>query len=275
MNGIIANLIGNLMFGQNSLNYVPGPDLYFGLLDASMVEIPSVARVAYASNRFNWFDTSGGIDALSIGSKKFTANTSSIRFAQPTANYTPAYVGIYTAQTGGSLLFATQFQQSYTVLSTDSFGPQIYANDLIIAFYDYATSGVNAPAAGFSPYATSRFIDFLFRGNTNNFVFPTTYQLALMLDDRGNEVSTSGTGYNRLTLTTGAGGNIVYSSGNVSAASRLTFPSVVSNWGNVKGIRLYDTLGNIWYEFPLANPVRIETGDEAPYFLSGSIMLTI
>lgn len=272
MNPILANLIPNLIFGGNSMGYTPGPNLYIGLLDSADVEIPGVARVAYACNRFNWFDTRGGIDALSTGDRRRTMNTASIRFAAPATNYTPNKVGVFTEETGGELLFSTFLEQTYSVLATDNFGPQIYANDLMLAFFDMSSYPNNVPYYGLSAYASSRLIDFLLRGNPGDFEFPTQYEMALMLDDKGTEVSSNGTGYARVPVSLGT--NLAVSGTVVSTSATITWPSIIQNWGNVFSIRIYDTSGNFWYEQPLASPVRVEYGDEAPYIPSSTALIT-
>lgn len=271
MNPILNNLVADLIFGGNSSGYTPGANLYIGLLDASGTEIPSVARVAYSCNRFNWFDTRGTIDALSTGDRKLTKNTASIRFGTPTTNYTPAYVGVYTAATGGDLLFNAQFANTYSALATDTYGPQIYGNDLTLAFFDVNSYG-SAPNSGLSAYATSRLIDFLLRGNPGDFIFPTNYELALMLDDRGTEVSFNSTGYDRVDIAVGS--NLSVSDSTVMTTSTITFPAILQNWGNVVGIRIYDTSGNVWFEQALTQPVRVEYGDEAPYFPANLAILS-
>lgn len=93
----------------------------------------------------------------------------------------------------------------------------------------------------------------------------------------GAEVSTSGTNYSRIQISSGvswngpSGTNREYSN-----ANDLLFSVPSANWGTIVGAGLYDasTSGNLFYIAYLTTPKTVNNGDGAPKILAGQLRIS-
>lgn len=138
--------------------------------------------------------------------------------------------------------------------------------------------------AQMSNYLESGLLNWLFRGNTNNFTRPLNISIALCSNVPGedatganmNEVANAG-GYARVNL--GAPTNALFteisqafgalSSGNIDNASAITFPTATADWGYVSGVAIVDSgvygAGNVLMYGRLANPRNVQTNDTVSF----------
>ena|SRR3990167_7288732 len=130
----------------------------------------------------------------------------------------------------------------------------------------------------FSNYAESGILNFLFRGNSNNFGRPNVLAVALTRNipaetDNGQnlpELANAGS-YARVLLGTPANSlftDIVQdgsSSGVIDNASAITFPAATAEWGHVSGIAITNSgvygAGEIIVFGRLTTPRHVLSGD--------------
>ena len=130
-----------------------------------------------------------------------------------------------------------------------------------------------------SNYLENKVLDHTLRYGSAPYVAPTTLYLALFTADPGeassftNEVSTSGTGYARKTVTFAAA-----SSGTSSSSATVTFDAAVTDWGTITHIAICDGgtagAGNQLYYGSLTTSKLIQTGDTLQ-FVSGNITVSL
>ncbi|MDD5297664.1 MAG: hypothetical protein PHU46_12195 [Rhodocyclaceae bacterium] len=148
-----------------------------------------------------------------------------------------------------------------------------------------------AYAGVFTDYAENHLVDALFRGQSLG--APATMYVGLSTtacsdSSPGTEVSTSGTGYARVAITsalanwsgTQAAGSTTASSGTNATTSNngaLTFPTPTGNWGQVGWVVIYDaaSLGNAWVCIALSAAKNINNGDAAPSFPAGTLQIQV
>lgn len=142
-----------------------------------------------------------------------------------------------------------------------------------------------------SDYTENRIIDLLLRGQT--FTPPVTLFVALYTAapsdaGGGTEVSTSGTGYARASVTaslanfsgTQATASTTASTGTGGRSSNnsaITFGTPTAAWGSVTAFGVFDasTGGNLLFYAPLAAAKTVNAGDPAPTFPVDSLSLTM
>jgi hypothetical protein len=148
-------------------------------------------------------------------------------------------------------------------------------------------------AGGKSYYLENKYIDWFFRGQNfpgGTSPGPTTLYVALYTAapsaaGGGTEVSTSGTGYARVAVTSslanwagtqGAGTTAVSSgtSGQTSNNNSITFGSPTASWGTIGWFGILDGSGNLWYWAPLNTAKTVNSGDAAPNFAPGALTVT-
>ncbi len=130
-------------------------------------------------------------------------------------------------------------------------------------------------AASLSNYAQNLFIDHILRGITASATTPTSYYVALYTTpctQAGPGTEVSGGAYARQpiarsqaawTSTQGvAGVPSTGTSGTVSNANAITFPTATTNWGIVSHFGIVDTstAGNMILCIPLTTPISITIG---------------
>lgn len=133
-----------------------------------------------------------------------------------------------------------------------------------------------------SNYLESGLINFLLRGNTNNFARPLSLYLALcsnVPDDTstGNtlpELPNTGS-YARLSIGVPANGTWTEitqtgaGSGLTQNVSAFTFAQATADWGYASGVAICDSgvygAGNVWFWGPLAVARDIKSGDTFQY----------
>ena len=143
-----------------------------------------------------------------------------------------------------------------------------------------------------SNYLENKLVDHIFRGQS--FSAPTNLYVALFTaapDDAGNgtEVSTTNTGYARVTVAcslanwagTQSAGSTTASSGTGGVTSNnaaITFPTPTggANWGLVTHFGIFDasTNGNLLFHGALTASKNVNQGDPAPSFTAASLQLT-
>jgi len=136
-------------------------------------------------------------------------------------------------------------------------------------------------------YAKNLLIDFFWRDPT--MAKPSAWCWALFTVaptevGGGTEVSTSGTGYARISLgpsnanyystqgtTTGASTG---TSGQTSNAAIIQFDAPILNWGNCVAIGAWDALtsGHLWAWAPLSPALQVNAGDLPPAVPIGSLV---
>lgn len=142
-----------------------------------------------------------------------------------------------------------------------------------------------------SNYLENKIIDWLLRGQA--FTPPSSVHVALFTgapsdSGGGTEVSTSGTGYGRVSIGatlanwagTQASGSTTASSGTGGATSNnsvVTFGTPTANWGQVTHVALFDasTGGNMLFHGALSQPKTINNGDPAPTFPAASLGISL
>lgn len=140
--------------------------------------------------------------------------------------------------------------------------------------------------AGLTNFAEAILHNYVF-GRSAAASFPNTWDFALFTSmpnedgTGGEEVSTSGTGYARksvsnnttnfpLTPTTTAGDDV---KGVKVQAVAIQFAAVTANWGRVVGWGIYDASGNLWAYGELPEPREYITGD-TPKFAAEALTFT-
>ena len=112
---------------------------------------------------------------------------------------------------------------------------------------------------------------------------PATWYVALHTSSGsdttpGTEVSTSGTGYGRASITRGdAYWAAPNTSGQTSNAVAITFGTPSASWGTITHFSLWDapTGGTRRWYGALTNPKNVGAGDPAPVFPIGSLVVQI
>lgn len=132
-----------------------------------------------------------------------------------------------------------------------------------------------------SNYLHQKWLDHLLKNTV--YTAPTSLWVALFTTapalngSGGVEVSTSGTAYGRVEITsTGSswtgpsGANQEYSN-----IADIIFNVPTANWGTLTAIGIYDasSAGNLMYVAPLTTPKTVSNGDGAPRFLAGEIRI--
>lgn len=94
----------------------------------------------------------------------------------------------------------------------------------------------------------------------------------------GTTISTSGTGYSRLTVTNDAANwpNAHATTGVKANGAAFTFPTAITNWGTITHFAIWDapTSGNMLYWGVLSTPRVINAGDTARFAI-GDIEITL
>lgn len=94
----------------------------------------------------------------------------------------------------------------------------------------------------------------------------------------GTEVSTTGTGYGRISVARGGwngptGANLQYSN-----AADIQFGTPTANWGTIQGAGLYDSdvggSNNLLFVATLTTSKTVNNGDGAPKILAGQLRIT-
>ena len=136
------------------------------------------------------------------------------------------------------------------------------------------------PSSSSSNQYTQYLTEYLLRGTTftrpTNGIWVALYTTVPQLDGTGGvEVSTAGTGYQRVQIpdagwTGPSGTNLQYSNTNV-----LTFSVPTGNWGTIVGSGLMDaqTGGNLIYICYSTTPKTISLGDGAAQIPANSIIV--
>ena len=169
-------------------------------------------------------------------------------------------------------------------------------NRLTLASLALAAASLFAPfavqAQALSDYLENKLVDHVFRGQT--FTAPATLYVALFTAasacDAGTvtEVSTSGTGYARASVTsslanwagTQSAGSTTASSGTGGVTSNNATISIGSAtttaWGTVTHFGIYDasTAGNLLICQALTTPKTINMSDALPSFSAGALTVT-
>ena len=127
-----------------------------------------------------------------------------------------------------------------------------------------------------SDYLEEQLSSFLFRSNSTNFVTPDSLYLALYTSDPtdadiGDEVTTTGTGYERQLLSIGSDINGV-STNNI----QVDFAEANISWGDVTHIGVRDelTAGNLLLHASLIKSLFVESGDTFSITI-GNLRLTL
>lgn len=125
-------------------------------------------------------------------------------------------------------------------------------------------------------YLETAVLNHVLRGATGGTAFtqPAAIYVGLFTADptesgsTANEVSTSGTGYARQSVTFGAP-----SSGVVANTNNVVFPRSLAAWGNVTHFALFDasTAGNMLYYGPLTSPVSVDSANKKVEFEIGAL----
>jgi hypothetical protein len=91
----------------------------------------------------------------------------------------------------------------------------------------------------------------------------------------GTEVSTSGTGYARITLANNTTNWPAASNGSKSNGTEILFASAEADWGTVEGFGIFDDAGTprLLYWGDLAEPRPVVEGDR-PRFLVGELTIS-
>lgn len=126
-------------------------------------------------------------------------------------------------------------------------------------------------------YGENALLNAWLRGGT----LPVPTHIGLLTSDPGepgsgaSEVSSSGTGYARIAIGSGATFWGAASGGNVSNASAVDFPEALASWGTVTHFALFDAPsgGNMIASDALTVAKPIETGD-IPRFKAGSLVMS-
>jgi hypothetical protein len=135
-----------------------------------------------------------------------------------------------------------------------------------------------------SNYLESGLLNFLFRGNSNNFARPLNISIALCsgVPEEGNhggnipEVANAGS-YARVNL--GGPTNSIFteisqafgalSSGNIDNVGAITFPTATADWGYVSGVAIVDSgtygAGQMLMYGRLATPRAVQTNDTVSF----------
>lgn len=95
----------------------------------------------------------------------------------------------------------------------------------------------------------------------------------------GVEVSTSSTGYGRVSIVSGAGSQWAGPSGatkDYTNSIDLQYGIPSANWGNIVGAGIFDaeTGGNLMYIGTLTTAKQVNNGDGAPRILAGQLKLS-
>lgn len=130
-----------------------------------------------------------------------------------------------------------------------------------------------------STYQHQKFMDLLLKNTA--YTPPTSLWFALFITPPstagtgGVEVSTSGTAYGRVEITSSgaswtgpSGANQEYSN-----IADLIFNVPTATWGTITGVGIYDASsgGNLIYVSTLTTPKTVSNGDGAPRFLAGQV----
>jgi hypothetical protein len=138
-----------------------------------------------------------------------------------------------------------------------------------------------------SDYLENQIADHIFRGST--FAKPASLFYGLFTaapSDSGGGTEVTGGSYARVSVspsnanfngthgsTTGASSG---TSGNLTNAAAVTFPTPTANWGIVTHWGLFDAAsgGNLLFQGPLSTSKTVNNGDAAPSFTAGSFSMT-
>jgi hypothetical protein len=95
----------------------------------------------------------------------------------------------------------------------------------------------------------------------------------------GTEVSSSATGYGRVQLNPGNSNWSAPNSGNGEFANLIAaqYGSPTALWGDIVGFGLYDaeTAGNYLIAGVFPEPITVDSGDPAPAFAAGQLVITV
>lgn len=129
-----------------------------------------------------------------------------------------------------------------------------------------------------STYLAQALINWILRGQAAPTLPANLYFAAYTTDptmaDTGSEVSTTSTGYARVSLARATGSwDSPSSSGATQNAVVITFPVPTGNWGQVThiGIRDASSGGNLLLRGALTSPKNVNNGDPAPSFAVGEV----
>lgn len=136
--------------------------------------------------------------------------------------------------------------------------------------------------AALSNYLENKIVDAIFRGQPLPAI-PTLYYALFVVSpsDPGGGTEVSGSGYARVALTANFsnirgtdGGNVAGSngtSGTVSNAVDVTFPSPTASWGTVLAMAVFDAAsgGNMLCYGAVSPPKVVNSGDLPPKFAAG------
>ena len=137
------------------------------------------------------------------------------------------------------------------------------------------------PSSSTSNFQHQTYLDFWLKGTA--WTPPSTFYVALfttspsLAGTGGVEVSSSGTGYSRITISR-AGGSWNGPSGTnqeYSNAADLTFGSPTGNWGTIVAAAIYDASsgGNMLLLAPFTTAKTVNNGDAAPKILAGQLKI--
>ena len=141
--------------------------------------------------------------------------------------------------------------------------------------------------SAFSDFLENKLLDHVLRNTA--YTMPTGIYVALFTtasSDAGPGTEPAGGGYARTqcgpslaawTATQGGTGSASSgTSGQISNAADITFPTPTGSWGTVSHFGLFDasTAGNLLFQAALAAPKTINSGDAAPKFLAGALTVT-
>jgi hypothetical protein len=132
-------------------------------------------------------------------------------------------------------------------------------------------------ASGMSTYLKHALLNHTFR--TTKYTAPSIIYAALFTDtpdaDNANktEVSTSGTGYARVSVSVADSSFDAPSAGATQNTAAITFGTPTGSWGTVNGMGFYDASsgGNLLWFGDLTTPKAVTTGDGAPSFVNGDL----
>lgn len=131
-----------------------------------------------------------------------------------------------------------------------------------------------------SDYLENKLLDHVLGGG--DYTRPSTVYIALYTTSPGEssagvEVSTSGTGYARAAVVNNATNWPAAAGGSKSNGQAITFAAPTGAWGTIVAWAIVDTASgaaNILYYGPLATATSPLSGDFAPSFAAGALVIT-
>jgi hypothetical protein len=136
-------------------------------------------------------------------------------------------------------------------------------------------------------YLENKWIDHIFRGTA--YTAPTVLAIGLLTaaaSDAGGGTEVTGGSYARVSLnpsatnwknTQNSGTGVSSGTGGATSnAVAITFPAPTANWGTATHFGIWDatTGGNLLYQAALTTPRVIASGNPAPNFPIGSLVVT-